>query len=117
MALNQTAVEKSQSTETPLDYTKVVQSPAFQQLLMEKRKFILPLSLFFLAFYFTLPILTAYTSFLNKPAAGSITWAWVFAAAQFVMTWTLCILYTKRAARFDEMVDEIKREHGREESS
>jgi uncharacterized membrane protein (DUF485 family) len=39
-----------------------------------------------------------------------MTWAWVFAFAQFVMTWTLCILYTKRASKFDELVDTIKKE-------
>jgi uncharacterized membrane protein (DUF485 family) len=113
-SLHQTTHQQQAS----LDYTKIVQSASFQHLMKEKRKFILPLSLFFLAFYFTLPILTSYSTALNNPALGSISWAWLFAFAQFIMTWILCSLYSKRASKFDELVEEIKREvsKGGEES-
>ena len=110
MAMNENSLKKVNNASSSPDYTEIVQSASFQKLLKQKRNFILPLSLFFLAFYFTLPILTAYTTVLNKPAFASMTWAWVFAFAQFVMTWTLCILYTKRASKFDELVDTIKKE-------
>ncbi|QPA31789.1 DUF485 domain-containing protein [Thermaerobacillus caldiproteolyticus] len=93
-----------------IDYSQIVQSPSFQRLMRTKKQFILPLSLFFLAFYFALPILTSYSKALNNPAIGSISWAWIFAFAQFIMTWTLCVLYSRRAAHFDEMVEQIKRE-------
>ncbi|ANB59174.1 DUF485 domain-containing protein [Anoxybacteroides amylolyticum] len=102
--------EFSSQQQQTIDYSQVVQSASFQQLMREKRGFILPFSLFFLAFYFTLPVLTSYSTVLNTPAFGSISWAWVFAFAQFIMTWTLCMLYSKRAARFDEMVEKIKQE-------
>ncbi|WP_027408408.1 DUF485 domain-containing protein [Anoxybacteroides tepidamans] len=104
---------KQFSSEPPsasINYSEVVQSSSFQQLMREKRRFILPFSLFFLAFYFALPILTSYSKVLNTPAIGSVSWAWVFAFAQFIMTWTLCMLYSKRAARFDEMVEQIRQE-------
>ncbi|WP_128721515.1 DUF485 domain-containing protein [Mesobacillus subterraneus] len=106
---------KKQTTkmENSIDYSAIVQSEKFQQLLKEKRNFLLPFSLFFLAFYFTLPILTAYSTVLNTPAFGAISWAWVFAFAQFIMTWSLCIIYTKRAAKFDEIVEEIKSKYAR----
>ncbi len=110
LAMNGSSLQKTEEQPTSPDYTKIVQSPSFQQLLKTKRNFILPLSLFFLAFYFTLPILTAYSNVLNQPAFLSMTWAWVFAFAQFIMTWTLCILYTRRAAKFDELVEVIKAE-------
>jgi uncharacterized membrane protein (DUF485 family) len=113
MASNTPAIKKQKKpTENTIDYTAIVQSSSFQQLLKEKRNFLLPFTLFFLAFYFTLPILTAYSSVLNNPAIGSISWAWVFAFAQFIMTWSLCIIYTKRAAKFDEIVEEIKSKYG-----
>ncbi|MFP3884091.1 DUF485 domain-containing protein [Priestia filamentosa] len=99
--------------EQELDYTELVQSPTFQRLMREKRRFILPFSLFFLAFYFTLPVLTAYFTFLNETAFWSLTWAWVFAFAQFVMTWALCMIYTKRAQKFDVLVEDLKKEAGR----
>ncbi|MFE4568547.1 DUF485 domain-containing protein [Paenibacillus chitinolyticus] len=93
-----------------LNYTEIAQSSQFQALLKHKRQFILPLSLFFFAFYFTLPILTSYTTVLNTPAFGSVSWAWVFAFAQFIMTWVLCILYSRRAAKFDVMVQQIRQQ-------
>lgn len=104
------ALKEFSSQQQTIDYSKVVQSAYFQQLMREKRGFILPFSLFFLAFYFTLPILTSYSTVLNTPAFGSISWAWVFAFAQFIMTWVLCMLYSKRAARFDEIVEKMKQE-------
>ncbi|GAA4710421.1 DUF485 domain-containing protein [Brevibacillus fulvus] len=99
-----------QTTAGNVNYSAVVQSKTFQQLLKSKKGFILPYSIFFFVFYFTLPIMTSYFTVLNRPAIGSITWAWVFAFAQFVMTWALCMIYSKRAARFDEMVEQIKQE-------
>ncbi|MGG4489637.1 DUF485 domain-containing protein [Metabacillus idriensis] len=104
--------EKQQlkSAQSSVDYTKIVQSQSFQKLLQAKRSFILPMSLFFLAFYFTLPVLTAYSTVLNEYAVGPISWAWVFAFAQFIMTWTFCMLYSSRAKKFDQIVEEIKAE-------
>ncbi|WP_438799589.1 DUF485 domain-containing protein [Alkalicoccobacillus porphyridii] len=75
--------------------------------MQEKKRFIIPLTIFFLLFYFSLPILASYTTILNNPAIGSITWAWVFAIAQFIMTWVLCILYVKKAAQFDKKAEAI----------
>lgn len=105
---NENALQDSLQDGTEIDYSKIVQSSSFQKLLREKRNFIIPWSIFFLVFYFTLPILTSYTSILNKTAFGSISWAWVFGSAQFIMTWALCIIYTNRASRFDKTVETIK---------
>jgi len=89
------------------EYGKIVQSEKFQALLSAKKRFILPMSVFFLVYYFTLPLLTSYSKVLNHPAIGSITWAWVFAFSQFVMTWALCGIYTSRAAKFDEQAAQV----------
>ncbi|WP_084375009.1 DUF485 domain-containing protein [Neobacillus soli] len=92
------------------DYSSIVQSPSFQQLLSEKKKFIIPITIFFFCFYFALPILTSYSTVLNHKFIGSITWAWVFAFLQFVMTWVLCMLYSKKAARFDKLANTVIQE-------
>ncbi|WP_100009986.1 DUF485 domain-containing protein [Lentibacillus sediminis] len=99
--------EKRQQTEKEIDYEKVVQSSSFKQFMQDKKKFIIPWTIFFLVFYFLLPILTSYTTFLNTPAIGDISWVWLFAFAQFVMTWVLCIVYVKKANSFDKQADEI----------
>ena len=103
------AVEKGRGTSA-IDYTQVVQSQKFQVLLKKKRNFIVPLTIFFFVFYFTLPIMTAYSTVLNQEAFLHMNWAWIFAFAQFIMTWTLCTLYTKKARSFDAMAEEIKKD-------
>jgi uncharacterized membrane protein (DUF485 family) len=105
------AIQKQSFEKGPqIDYSQIVQSPSFQQLMRIKKNFILPATLFFLIFYFALPVLTSYSKALNSPAIGPISWAWLFAFAQFIMTWALCVLYSKRAAKFDEIVEQIKQE-------
>ncbi|MGN1400582.1 MAG: DUF485 domain-containing protein [Bacillus sp. (in: firmicutes)] len=103
------AAEKRSSAE----YTEIVQSVKFQRLLAEKKKFIIPFTIFFFCFYFALPIMTSYTTILNTPFIGSITWAWAFAFLQFIMTWSFCMIYSKKARKFDEISEEILGERGR----
>lgn len=100
------------SGQSATNYKAIIQSESFQELLRRKKAFILPSSIFFFVFYFSLPILTSYFTVLNTKAFGAISWAWVFAFAQFIMTWGLCILYTRRARQFDVLVEKIKQETG-----
>lgn len=102
---------KEKAEGATIDYQAIIKSATFQELLHKKKSFILPMSIFFFLFYFALPLMTSYTKVLNTPAIGSISWAWIFAFAQFVMTWTLCMIYTKKAKQFDTLVDEIKETH------
>lgn len=99
-------IEKNK-VKTENVYSEVARSPEFKQLLKAKRKFILPMSIFFLCFYIALPLMTSYSKVLNTKAIGDITWAWIFAFAQFIMTWGLCMIYHKKAKSFDEMSEGI----------
>ncbi|WP_066313947.1 DUF485 domain-containing protein [Bacillus sp. FJAT-29814] len=103
---------KKFNNQTESDYSAIAQSASFKTLLSEKKKFIVPLTIFFFCFYFTLPILTSYSTILNTKFIGNITWAWVFAFMQFVMTWGLCMLYSKKAAKFDELTNQVVQERG-----
>jgi uncharacterized membrane protein (DUF485 family) len=96
--------------KTSVDYEKVVESSQFKQLMENKKKFIVPLTIFFLVFYFLLPISTSYGTFLNTSFIGDISWAWVFAIAQFIMTWVISILYVKKANSFDKEAEDIVKE-------
>lgn len=88
-------------------YESIAESQKFKQLVKSKTKFLAPLSIFFLLFYFSLPLLTSYSTILNKPAIGSISWVWIFAFAQFIMTWALSMIYVKKANKFDRMTEDI----------
>ncbi|MBM7650128.1 uncharacterized membrane protein (DUF485 family) [Bacillus ectoiniformans] len=94
-----------------IDYEEIAASADFQSLVKKKNSFLLPMSLFFLAFYFSLPLMTSYSKVLNTPAIGAISWVWIFALAQFIMTWTLCMMYVKKANKFDEMAEEIIKDY------
>lgn len=104
------AANKGIRKRTPEEYAAIAKSAHFQKLLHEKKKFIIPFTIFFFCFYFTLPILTSYTTILNNPFIGSITWAWVLAFLQFIMTWSFCMIYYKKASRFDELSHKIVEE-------
>ncbi|PFJ05380.1 hypothetical protein COD67_22840 [Bacillus cereus] len=93
--------------QNEVNYTGIVQSEEFKLLLDRKRKFIVPMSIFFLSFFIALPILTSYSRVLNTPIFGDVTWAWIFAFAQFIMTWSLCMMYSKKAESFDGISQKI----------
>ncbi|ASV65848.1 hypothetical protein CKF48_00045 [Cytobacillus kochii] len=97
--------------EENVDYEVVASSSAFKSLLSAKKAFLVPMIIFFMLFYFMLPILTSFTNVLNQPAIGSITWTWMYAFAQFVMTWVLCMIYVKKAAKFDKDAEQIIESH------
>ena len=106
------AVPKEERQNAPdrkadVDFVRVAESSRFKTLAEKKKKFILPLTIFFLVFYFSLPILTSYTNVLERPAIGDISWAWIYAVAQFIMTWVLCTVYVRKFHKFDKDADEI----------
>lgn len=99
--------EQVTNEQKGVDYVKVERSSQFKGFLSRKRKFIVPMTVFFMIFYFLLPIFTSYTTFLNTPAIGDISWVWLFAFAQFVMVWVLSTIYVKKANSFDKEADKI----------
>ncbi|KZE38582.1 hypothetical protein AV656_06655 [Bhargavaea cecembensis] len=99
--------QRGKQRKANVDYVQVAESSRFRELLEKKKKFILPLTIFFLVFYFSLPILTSYTNVLERPAIGDISWAWIYASAQFIMTWVLCTVYVRKFLKFDVEADEI----------
>lgn len=98
------------NTTSEVNWSQVANSREFRNLLGSKKKFIIPNVIFFMVFYFTLPISTSYFTFLNEKVIGSLNWAYLFAFAQFAMTWILALVYAKRANRFDEMVEGVKQQ-------
>ncbi|PJK17636.1 hypothetical protein CQS04_01805 [Chryseomicrobium excrementi] len=89
-------------------YEKIANQENFKELKRKKNSFILYVSIFFLLAYIALPILTSYTTILNTPVIGDISLVWVYSILLFVMTWTLCMIYVKRANQFDEEAEAIK---------
>jgi uncharacterized membrane protein (DUF485 family) len=88
----------------PSDWDRVAANEEFKDLLAAKARFIVPASLFFMTYYFTLPILVGYApEFMSQPVIGPVNLAYLFALSQFFMAWTVAWLYMRAANRFDEM--------------
>ncbi len=92
------------------EWVRVERTPAFKELVRAKRAFIIPATIFFMVFYFGLPFLAAFTTVLNVKVVGPLTLAYIYAFAQFAMTWILMHLYVSRANRWDNLVDRARQE-------
>jgi uncharacterized membrane protein (DUF485 family) len=76
--------------------------PEFRALLRARRRFVIPATLFFIAFYLALPILAGFArSVMSRPVIGPLTLAYCFALAEFAVAWILLGLYLWRARSFD----------------
>jgi uncharacterized membrane protein (DUF485 family) len=92
------------------EWVRIERSSAFKELIRSKKAFIIPATIFFMVFYFTLPFLTAFTTVLNFTVIGAISGAYLYAFAQFIMTWVLAHLYISQANKWDNLVDEARRQ-------
>jgi uncharacterized membrane protein (DUF485 family) len=80
----------------------------FQQLVAAKRRFIIPATIFFIVYYFALPVLVGYfPDMMDTNVIGNINLAYLFALSQFIMAWTIMYLYVRRARVFDDMASKI----------
>jgi len=90
------------------EWDRIAASPQFQDLLAIKKVFIIPAFIFFLAYYFLLPVLLGYAPRLMATRViGTVTLAYVFALSQFVVGWLIAWLYLKASAKFDALAEDI----------
>ncbi|MDX6381412.1 MAG: hypothetical protein QOI57_2436 [Rubrobacteraceae bacterium] len=97
------------------EWVRVERTAAFQAFARKRKAFLIPATIFFLVFFFGLPVLAAFTTVLDGRAVGSLTWAYVYGFAQFVMTWVLMHIYVHQANKWDELVQQALHETAEEE--
>jgi uncharacterized membrane protein (DUF485 family) len=96
------------TTDSQPDWAAIERMPEFQALVRAKRAFLLPACLFFVVYYFALPVLVGYwPDLMSARVIGQINLAYLFALSQFVMAWALMAAYVRRARRFDRMAGEL----------
>jgi uncharacterized membrane protein (DUF485 family) len=89
------------STPEPA-WARLAESPEYRQLLASKRRFIIPATLFFVVYYFSLLVLVGwFPGLMNKTVFGVLNVAYVFAVSQFLMAWSLAFVYVRKAAEWD----------------
>jgi uncharacterized membrane protein (DUF485 family) len=92
----------------PSDWDRVAASQNFKDLLAAKKRFIVPATIFFIVYYFSLPILVGYApDLMRTPVIGPINLAYLLALSEFFVAWFIAWLYVRAASRFDAMSKKI----------
>jgi len=99
-------IRRFETTKTEWD--RIAATQEFQDLMATKKVFIVPAFIFFIVYYFALPILVGYApAFMSTKVIGNINLAYLFALSQFFMAWTIAFLYVKAAGDFDKLAKDI----------
>jgi uncharacterized membrane protein (DUF485 family) len=92
------------------DWDRVAAMAEFRSLVAAKRKFIIPATIFFIVYYFALPVLVGYAPKLMATRVwGVVNLAYLFALSQFFVAWIIAAAYVRAAAGFDERARTILR--------
>ena len=93
--------------QAAVDWEAIERSPEFQELVHRRRSFVIPCTVFFLAWYLGFILLTAYASdFMGERVYQGLTVGYCLAPTQFVMVFGLGIWYLRKADReFDPLAE------------
>jgi len=102
-----------------INWREIEDSPEFQELVRKRRAFVLPGTIFFLAWYMGFILLTAYAEdFMGRRVYEGLTVGYCLALTQFLMVLVLGLMYLKRSAStYDPLAEKAiagyARHHGR----
>jgi uncharacterized membrane protein (DUF485 family) len=91
----------------PVDWQAIERSSEFRELIASRRRFVVPATVFFLAWYFGFIILAGYAEeFMGRRIYEGLTVGYTLALTQFVMTWLLGWMYLRHS---DRHLDPLRR--------
>ena len=87
---------------------EIAASAEFKDLVRARLRVVVPATLFFIIYYFALPILVGYApALMERKIIGNVNVAYVFALSQFLVAWGIAAIYLRAASRFDSMAKNI----------
>ena len=91
------------------------QTDEFRELVRRRFRFVLPATIFFLVYYFMLPLGNGLApDFMKTKVIGQVNIAYLFALSEFVMAWVLAFLYIRKAnGLFDTLAAKVRARAGR----
>src|SRR5256714_15079387 len=91
------------------------QTDEFRRLIAARMRFVLPATVFFLVYYFLLPLANGLApGFMRTDVIGHINIAYLFALSQFVVAWLLAWFYIRKANNvFDRLAAAVRERAGR----
>ena len=95
--------------DRPIDWERAERSPEFRELIAARRRFVLPATIFFLAWYLGFILLAGYASdFMGESVYQGLTVGYCLALTQFAMVFGLGLLYLRKSDReFDPLADRV----------
>jgi uncharacterized membrane protein (DUF485 family) len=109
---------RQRDAEQDIDWRAIEESPEFQELVRKRKSFVLPGTIFFLAWYMGFILLTAYAeSFMSERVYEGLTVGYCLALTQFLMVVVLGLMYLRRSDKvFDPLAKKaIERYSGHSE--
>jgi len=90
------------------EWDQIAESRQFKDLMATKKTFIVPAFVFFVTYYFALPVLVGYApQFMSIKVFGVLNLAYLFALSQFFVAWIIAGLYVRAANNFDQLAKDI----------
>ena len=99
--------EPKQYRTSRSNWDEIANGRPFQDLMATKRVFIVPAFVFFVVYYFALPVLVGYAPQFMATKVGFVNLAYLFALSQFFVAWIIAGLYVKAANNFDRLAKDI----------
>jgi uncharacterized membrane protein (DUF485 family) len=92
-----------------VDWEGIERSDEFRELMQKRRSFVVPATIFFLAYYMGFILLAGYApDFMGKSVYEGLTVGYCLALTQFVMVFVLGLWYLRKADReFDPLADRV----------
>lgn len=89
-------------------WDKIYAAEPYRHMITQKKRAVCAMTVFFIVYYFALPLLVGYRpELMSRAVWGEANWAYLFAFSQFLMAWAIALLYMRFASRFDKMADDI----------
>jgi len=91
--------------DRPIDWERAERSPEFRELVAARRRFVVPGTIFFLAWYLGFILLAGYApDFMGESVYQGLTVGYCLALSQFVMVFVLGLWYLRKADKeFDPL--------------
>lgn len=89
---------------------RLLATPAFADLERARNRFVVTAAAGSFGLVMTWLAVAGFTTVLDAPAIGGMTWVYVTGFAQFVVILAVLHTYLRRAARWDELADRARRE-------
>jgi uncharacterized membrane protein (DUF485 family) len=107
MAARPDRAGESDVLERPIDWERAERSPEFRDLVAAKRRFVIPGTIFFMAWYLGFVLLAGYApDFMGESVYEGLTVGYCLALSQFLMVLVLGVWYLRKAEHvFDPLAE------------